>query len=209
MRVTAATKEQTRLRILESAAKLFLNRGFANTTTRDIASAAEIAVGTLFNYFPTKEALGMALIEDALATGQAEFQDRLRGDESLTEALFAHIAIGLRRLRPQRGYVGEIFEAAMSPFAQSTAMTVGNAVRERHLDVVRNLIEKHSPASTPVPNLVAIHLYWTLYLGVVAFWSRDESSNQEDTLALLDQALHIFVSTLNAGHPSAEVNHAT
>lgn len=209
MRVTAATKEQTRLRILKSARKLFLDRGFTSTTTRGLASAAEIAVGTLFNYFPTKEALGMALIEDALATGLAEFRDKLRGDESLTEALFAHIAIGLRRLRPQRGYVGEIFEAAMSPFTQSTAMTVGNAVRERHLDVVRMLIKGHSPASVPQPTLVAIHLYWTLYLGVVAFWSGDDSSNQEDTLALLDQALQIFVSTMNSDHPSAEVNHAT
>lgn len=209
MRVTAATKAKTRDRILESARKLFGGRGFTNTTTRDVASAAEIAVGTLFNYFPTKDALGMALIEEALATGQAEFQDRLQGDESLAEALFAHIAIGLRRLRLQRAYVGEIFEVAMSPFTQSVAMTGADTVRENHLEVVRTLINEHSPTSTPEPSLIAIHLYWTLYLGVVAFWTHDDSPNQEDTLALLDQALQIFVSTLNSGHPTAEVNHAT
>ena len=209
MRVTAATKAITRGRILETARKLFGDRGFANTTTRDVASAAEIAVGTLFNYFPTKDALGMALIEEALTTGQAEFQDRLKGDEPLAEALFAHIAIGLRRLRPQRGYVGEILDVAMSPFKQSSASTAADAVRECHLDVVRRLIKEHSPAATPEPTLVVIHLYWTLYLGVVAFWSRDDSPNQEDTLALLDQALQIFVATMNSGHPNVEVNHVT
>ena len=209
MRVTAATKAKTRLRILEAARSLFRDGGFANTTTRDVASTAEIAAGTLFNYFPTKEALGMALIEEALTTARAECFDRLRGDETLSEALFTHVAIGLRRLKPQRGYVGEILDAAMSPFMPSTTVAGADTFRECHLDVVRTLIQGIAPEATPEPAIVTIHLYWTLYLGVIAFWSRDDSPNQEDSLALLDQALQIFVSTMNSGHPTAEVNHAT
>jgi hypothetical protein len=39
-------------------------------------------------------------------------------------------------------------------------------------------------------------LYWTLYTGVLAFWSKDASPRQEDTLALLDQSLAMFVGWL-------------
>jgi hypothetical protein len=43
---------------------------------------------------------------------------------------------------------------------------------------------------------VAWQLYWTLYTGVLAFWAEDASPKQEDTLALLDQSLQMFVGWL-------------
>ena len=51
MRITAEEKDATRRRILDAAVQLFRTRGFEATTTRDIADAAGIATGTLFNYF--------------------------------------------------------------------------------------------------------------------------------------------------------------
>ena len=50
-----------------------------------------------------------------------------------------------------------------------------------------------------VPELstIASQIYWTLYTGVLAFWSADTSPKQEDTLALLDQSLHMFTAWLN------------
>ena len=68
MRITAAEKNATRKRILEAATKLFRTRGFEATTTRDVAVAAEIATGTLFNYFATKEAIVATLAEESLAS---------------------------------------------------------------------------------------------------------------------------------------------
>jgi hypothetical protein len=41
-----------------------------------------------------------------------------------------------------------------------------------------------------------MQLYWTLYLGVLAYWATDVSPQQEDTLALLDQSLKLFVAPL-------------
>lgn len=46
---------QTVAAIRDAAARLFAERGFEATRTRDIAEAAGIATGTLFNYAPTKE----------------------------------------------------------------------------------------------------------------------------------------------------------
>ena len=63
MRVTAETKALTRRRILDGARRLFAEQAYDATTTRDIARAADIASGTLFNYFATKEAIVAALAE--------------------------------------------------------------------------------------------------------------------------------------------------
>ena len=50
-------KTQTRQHIAQVAWRLFADHGFDRVTVADIAREAEVAVATVFNYFPTKEAL--------------------------------------------------------------------------------------------------------------------------------------------------------
>src|SRR5687768_16250058 len=130
MRVTAQTKIATRQRILDVARRQFAQQGFEETTTLDIASAAEIAVGTLFNYFPTKESIVQFLVTDACARAADEFRvgvsrapspestsDLVQADEplSLEEDLFAHAAGILRKLKPYRKYLPAVLETTLSP----------------------------------------------------------------------------------------------
>src|SRR5215469_9424152 len=100
VRVSLDTKVARRRRILEVAARLFSRKGWDNATTRDIATAAGIATGTLFNYFPTKELIAGSLIFHALTEAKQEFLARRRGEESLEEDLFSFIWTELRHLRP-------------------------------------------------------------------------------------------------------------
>ncbi|AVX19487.1 transcriptional regulator, TetR family [Carboxydocella sporoproducens DSM 16521] len=55
--------EETRQRILAAALKLFSARGYAGTSTREIAREAGVAEGTIFHYFPTKKALLQGVLE--------------------------------------------------------------------------------------------------------------------------------------------------
>src|SRR5919202_2665046 len=48
-------KEQTRQLIAETAWRLFADRGFDKVTVAEVARQAQVAVATVFNYFPTKE----------------------------------------------------------------------------------------------------------------------------------------------------------
>lgn len=48
--------------ILEAAARLFAEKGFHRTTTRDIAEAADVSEGTLYNYFDNKDQMLMGIM---------------------------------------------------------------------------------------------------------------------------------------------------
>ena len=54
--------------LLAIAAKLFAERGFKNTTVRDIADAAGILSGSLYHHFDSKE----AMVDELLDTFQTE-----------------------------------------------------------------------------------------------------------------------------------------
>ena len=50
-------KQKTRKAISDLATMLFIERGYNQVTTAEIAELAEVSVPTLFKYFPTKESL--------------------------------------------------------------------------------------------------------------------------------------------------------
>lgn len=204
MRITAKAKQETREKILTCARKLFASKGFSETTTRDVASAAGLATGTLFNYFPNKEALAMTLLAEALQQGTVRWEDQPRDGQQLEESLFALIAALLRALRPHRAYVGEVMATAMSPFTRAAVSAEGDAFRTEHLETVRALLVAHRPALGAAPSFVSMHLYWTLFLGVLAFWSSDESPKAADTLAVLDESTRLFVASLPGNDPARD-----
>jgi len=69
-----ATSEETRRRIVETALTLFRERGFDETTIRDIASEAGLSLGAAYYYFKSKEAIVAAYYDYV----QTEHQLRAR-----------------------------------------------------------------------------------------------------------------------------------
>lgn len=56
-------KQRRRRRIVEAAVEAFNRKGFSATTMQEIAEGADLAVGTLYNYFPSKNDLLVGIIE--------------------------------------------------------------------------------------------------------------------------------------------------
>lgn len=192
MRVTVQVQAATRQRILEVAKELFASQGFEATTTRDIAKQAGIAAGTMFNYFSSKEALVGSLAAEALAELETGSNAASRSGESLEEALFAFVSSGLRKLKPLRKYLPVVLGTALSPVCADTDEDCSR-LRVSHLETVAKLAHQHGVQELP-PS--ALQIYWSLYAGLLLFWANDESPHQEDTLALLDDSLGMFVHWL-------------
>src|SRR5206468_11838327 len=66
--------------ILDTAAKVFAGFGFAATDVQVIADRIGIGKGTVYRYFPTKEALFLAAVERGLQELTAEM-DRLMAED--------------------------------------------------------------------------------------------------------------------------------
>ncbi len=67
-------KERVRRAILKAARDMFFRRGFSKTTIEAIAEKAEVAVGTVYNYFESKSAIILAITaEDTSGALDDEF----------------------------------------------------------------------------------------------------------------------------------------
>lgn len=63
--------------VLAAAAQVFEALGYAAGTTNRIAERAGVSIGTLYQHFPSKEALAVALIERHLAEGMRRLNERV------------------------------------------------------------------------------------------------------------------------------------
>ncbi len=71
-------KEKTKKKIVATALRLFREQGLDGTTMEQIAEAADIAKGTLYNYFPVKEAILNEFVKQSFQENNAERIQRLR-----------------------------------------------------------------------------------------------------------------------------------
>lgn len=92
-------QERGRIRVaalMAAAADLFADRGFAATTMTEIAARANAAIGTLYLFFPTKDALAQAILADhadELSAMLEALQATCRGHPAaeIAERLFAEL----------------------------------------------------------------------------------------------------------------------
>ena len=120
--------QQTRQRLLDAAAAEFAKAGFLGANINTISLAAGYAKGTVYNYFPSKRALLLALIDDA-AQQHREFmisrvnveRDPARRLELFLEAGFEFVRLHLPQARvlfntingadePLKAYVFESYQ---------------------------------------------------------------------------------------------------
>ena len=95
--------ELTAERILDAAESLFAERGYAGTTLRDVASAVELRIPSIYNHFPSKEALYSAVLE--------------RGIRPVLELLAEFI-----ELDPEQRIAGQLVERVMALLARRPAL---------------------------------------------------------------------------------------
>jgi AcrR family transcriptional regulator len=70
---------ETRDRILDAAARVFGAHGYSAGTTNRIAAEAELSVGSLYQYFPNKDAILVELVRRHVTEGTEAFRTRLAG----------------------------------------------------------------------------------------------------------------------------------
>jgi AcrR family transcriptional regulator len=90
-----ARSAETVAAILEGAAHILEGRGFTGYNTNEIAARAGVSIGSLYQYFPGKDAITLALIERESA-GLVEEMDSALRLENPRQALRAMIGAAVR-----------------------------------------------------------------------------------------------------------------
>ena len=85
----AATKAANRAAIVDAAREVFGELGFGGASVRDVIRRTDLASGTFYNYFPDKEALFRAVLEETAETVRARVQTARRQAGSLEEFVAA------------------------------------------------------------------------------------------------------------------------
>src|ERR1700686_841612 len=80
-------KARTRSALLAAGKPLFGEQGFDATTIAEIADGADVAIGSFYNYFDTKDELLAALLQETLAEELSRMQARRAGIEDPAEAI--------------------------------------------------------------------------------------------------------------------------
>jgi AcrR family transcriptional regulator len=196
MRITADAKVATRQKILDVAQRQFQDKGFDQTKIRDIAAEVGMATGTLFNYFASKEEVAITLAETAINDAELEFAKKRREGAPLAEDLFLQVATQLRQLRRLRKFIQPVIDTALVMPAVSSNRKDEPQIIGQHLQAVAEILHAHE--IDPDKWSMTAPVYWALYVGVLKFWGLDKSRKQEDTLAMLDQSVNMFVNWLES-----------
>jgi len=160
-------------RILRAAKHLFGRRGYAQTAMEDVARRARVAVGTIYNYFPSKAELVLALLRretgETLAAGDAVLE-RAAGagppDPTASVNTLLDVYVDLLA-RHEREQLRELLAAALS-----NPDTVGKAAFEmdaRLLAQLHALLERLRERGALAPDVETGEAALLLY-SVYASW---------------------------------------
>jgi AcrR family transcriptional regulator len=161
----------TRTRIIDSACKLFLARGIDAVTVDEIAAAADVGKGTVYNYFGAKEDIVVAFLvaqdRKALDAMKALPAPGMSVAEALDAAAWSLLESKPPYLAFVRAYLARMFAEDESSFELAEFQAAfGDALTALF---ERLLARPGMRRSTPVPELVLS--FKAMHLGLTATWA--------------------------------------
>jgi AcrR family transcriptional regulator len=190
----------TRERILSAAARVFAERGYAGGTTNHIAAEAGLSVGSLYQYFPNKDALAAELMREHAAEGVALVADRLADVQAghgtgLEGALrsFVDAAIANHRGDPELHRV--LFEEAPRP---PDVLAELHELEAAAVAVGADLLRAEPTVRVADPTLAA----WFVVATIESLTHRFMGTGG-DIDAFADELVHLLVAYLRAPRAGA------
>lgn len=194
---TTRRAEDTRRKIYDAAMELFREKGFEETTMRDIAAKAAVALGGAYYYFSSKDAIVLAFYREMQETSNEPVLGALAGQKKLKDRIRRVVEQRLQLLEPNRKFCAALFRHApdtadpLSPFSEES-----KPIREGAIEHMRIAVES-SDMKIPTdlqPRLP--YLLWLYQMALIMFWLYDRSPNQERTYKLLDKSLGLLTNLL-------------
>ncbi len=182
----SAKSEETRKLLMEKAVEIFLAKGFEKATLRDLSKATGLSLGSFYYYFPSKEAIILDFYRQNFAIFAAEAKAGIATSKKFEKQFAAVLAARIRTMAPEREIYLQLASSAtnpkspLSPFSPETA-----DVRDLSVGVFYDLLQDSDLKVPKSLHPFLPHLLWFAMMGLVLFWTFDDSSEQTRTEKLI------------------------
>ncbi len=174
--------------ILEAAARVLESRGFTGYTTNAVAERAGVSIGSLYQYFPGKDALTGALIQRETATLLEDADDALlepTGHAALTRLIAAAVRHQLRR--PILARLLD-FEESRLPVTRDV-----RRVADRLRSILEQILARPDLPEQRRPAIAAADLF-AMVKGMIDAAGERGETDAEDLLARVARAVFGYLS---------------
>jgi TetR/AcrR family fatty acid metabolism transcriptional regulator len=169
-------KADKRTLILDAAMKTFVKRGYSDTRVSEIAAEAKVAEGTLYNYFPSKEEILLALFDekwDGIIDKIKKKISRLNDPNDKLKAIFSMVVTMFKKDR----HLAEIFLIDVKQSSIFLNNYTINRVVE-FIDLIEEILEEGKKKGIYRKNLdsrVAKMVIFGAAQGILLSWVLNES----------------------------------
>jgi len=200
MKVTQSAKEKTKAKILEEAVNLIIEKGFKSASMREMAKNAGVSNPTIYNYFPTKEKILYAYVEQKhkeTAMILQEIEDF--NTYTLREQLQTLIETELELYLEDREFILQISDMVFqSGGLKLDSLYDNNKVfTDMVADMLSIAVEAEEIPTPPFEEHLP-RLFWDYYIMVIAYWVKDDSEMFENTTQFVDHSLGVIEALLQS-----------
>lgn len=165
-------KTTARAKIISTAIDLFSKHGISNVTVEQIAEAADIGKGTIYNYFDTKEAVVVAFMVDLERRVQARIAKIIKSRGSLASILTEYIQFQFR-LKKRYHQFARVFLTQMFSNTEhfTPYMVEMQKVIDPPLDSLFQELKRRTKirANIDIPKLIVA--FKTIHVGITCVWA--------------------------------------
>ena len=206
------SKQDKLRRIKQAAREVFLEKGFDDATTREIAQRADVAIGTVFVYAADKRDLLMLIINNDLDAVNEKGEKALQSDLPLLDQLMKFFTFRYTYWAKEP----PLSRAAVQETADFLAETTDKGhetsrfyARRSNIsamltDLARRKQEAGKIANTAAPELIA-GLIMTIYLTEVRRWLNDEHPQVETGIAHLRKLMALALCGVKPAAGEADI----
>jgi AcrR family transcriptional regulator len=196
---TAAKKsDATKALILDTALRLFAERGYERTTMRAVATEAEVSVGNAYYYFDSKEHLVQGFyyrIGDMHVQASREI---LAGEQEFGARLQGVLHKWLEVAAPYHQFGSQFFKNAADPASPLSPLSPESApARDAAIGLMREVVDGSTAKMDPLLRPELPELLWLYQMGIVLYWVHDRSPGCTRTRTLLDRTVPLISRAVN------------
>lgn len=133
-------QEEKRVRILESAAKVFAREGFYNAKIKDVAQEAGVAHGTVYLYFSSKEDLLISLFRENLSELIQYVQSEIQKEKNAEDKLRRMMSLQIELIETNP----ELTALMLVEFPQTGKFLSSDSINElaAYIDMIANILKE-------------------------------------------------------------------